>query len=156
LEQFCGASVPEQTGGTTQQLADAAVDWQQVQRYVTNDPRLLAETCVAFLEEVPRKLAEMRQALSDGDAPLLLRAARALRGSAALFTSASICRLAGELESKARRADWAGADEILNTLATELERLRAGIEGHLTELAVAETAERRPGDFPEKTAEKPV
>jgi hypothetical protein len=88
---------------------------------------LLAEVFEVFLEEVPRRLSEMQQAIGDGDAPLLERSARALRGSLSFFPENRALSSLAALEASARLADMLGGRELLALLAAELGLLRAEI-----------------------------
>jgi CheY-like chemotaxis protein len=121
-----------QPGDLRAELGEVTVDWGQVAAYVQHDPNLFREVCRSFLDEVPRKLAEIGQAITDGDATLLVRAARGLRGSIGFFSGNSLGQLAAELEFRGRSADLSKAGDLLAALTVALERLRTLIDKRLT------------------------
>ena len=116
------------------------VDWEQVARFVENRSGLLAEVLEVFLEETPRRLSEMQQAINDGDAPLLERSARALRGSLSFFPENKAQSSLVALEASAHSTDMPGGRELLALLAVELGLLREEIGRRLERLREAGNA----------------
>jgi HPt (histidine-containing phosphotransfer) domain-containing protein len=97
---------------------------------VGGDLDLLREIAVLFADECPRVLQELRNALANGDAPAIGRAAHGLKGSAANFGAVSAVDAAIRIEQSARagRIDEVHPlvellDQTLNTLLAELEQI---------------------------------
>lgn len=86
------------------------------------DQALLAEVATLFLDECPRRLEELRQAVVSGDGPGTERAAHALKGALANFGARTACARAAELETLGRQADLAAAPPVLAALEQELQR----------------------------------
>jgi PAS domain S-box-containing protein len=84
-----------------------------------------------FLETTPLLLAEMRHALTAGDAELLRRTAHTLKGSFWELGYQQAAERARELEEKARRRDLVNVDSIVG----EIESLFVSMQ---TELSIAE------------------
>lgn len=90
----------------------------------------VGELIDTFLEEAPGIFAEMRQALSTGDADSFRRAAHSLKTNAATFGATELAEKAKELEYTARENDLDIGDrlELLDKAyqqaAEELESLK--------------------------------
>ena len=91
---------------------------------VEGDRALLEEMVAIFLEESPRQLAELMEALARSDAPAAERAAHKLRGAVGNFSAPAAAAAAEKAERLARAGDLDGARAAASTLDQELERLR--------------------------------
>jgi HPt (histidine-containing phosphotransfer) domain-containing protein len=87
----------------------------------------VVELVDAFLDEAPQLLAQMRQALADGDAATFRRAAHSLKSNGQTFGAAEFAGLARELEQ-------GGAAGQNATSLDRLEALFAGTAAALKEL----------------------
>jgi signal transduction histidine kinase/DNA-binding response OmpR family regulator/HPt (histidine-containing phosphotransfer) domain-containing protein len=96
-----------------------------------DDPGLWREVIDLFLEETPRLLAQVRDALARHEAPALARAAHTLKGSLLVFRAEPAIQAALEVEAEARAADWTRLDAACHRLEHEIVRL----EGALNRLA---------------------
>jgi histidine phosphotransfer protein HptB len=76
-----------------------------------------------FLAEAPRRLAELRLALADKDNLNFVFVAHAFKGSGAQLGARRLAKICHELEMRGRKVEWAGMEEILGQLQTELDRL---------------------------------
>jgi len=115
---------------------------QKCARDVPPEPIDLAEAIARFggeggvLEELagvlaascPRHLAEMEQALADGDAGRLADAAHGLRGGLGVLTARAAAAAAQAVEEQARQGDLAAAGQALRRLDEELSRLLPRLE----------------------------
>jgi signal transduction histidine kinase/DNA-binding response OmpR family regulator len=90
---------------------------------VDGDTALLTELGSVFLEDCPRRLDDLRQAIAAGDARRAERAAHALKGAASSVGATDAGRLAGELEALGRGVRLPEAAGVLSRLERELERL---------------------------------
>jgi two-component system sensor histidine kinase/response regulator len=119
----------------------APFDRAEALRRVCGNFALLRELAGLFLEDSPKWLGEIRQALRAGDAAGLSRAAHALRGSASSFGARPSAEAAERLEALARDGDLRAAAEGVRALEGTL----AGLRAELAELAQSRTAAPRDG-----------
>jgi PAS domain S-box-containing protein len=118
--------VPSQGADADTEAAahDGIVDRQEILERVGGDPELLREIIEVFLADCPRLWQNVRDALSQGDAAQLSRAAHALKGSVGNFGAKAARAAAERLEHLAGKGDLADAAEIVGKLEKELERLK--------------------------------
>ena len=90
----------------------------------------LQELAALFLQETPKMVAECREALRDGDAPRLRRAAHTIKGSAATFVAERAAAAALRLENLAKAGQLDEAPAALAELEAELERVKPQLTGH--------------------------
>jgi len=88
------------------------------------DAGLLAELVGLFLQDYPRLLTAMREAVARGDAKLLERAAHTLKGAVSNFAAPAATAAALRLEQMGRQANLTQAEEALAALEAELDRLK--------------------------------
>jgi HPt (histidine-containing phosphotransfer) domain-containing protein len=74
---------------------------------VGDDRDALAEIVDAFLEEAPRRLAELRSGLETSDAVVARRSAHTLKSNALTFGAGDLARVCEEIEAAARDGDLA-------------------------------------------------
>jgi HPt (histidine-containing phosphotransfer) domain-containing protein len=91
---------------------------------VGGDKELLEEVAQLFLDTSPHLLAGIRQAVAARDAPALERSAHTLKGSVGNFGAEAAFQAALRLERIGRSRDLSGAEEALQALEGEMERLR--------------------------------
>ena len=93
------------------------------------DAELLAEIVGVFLEDCPRLVASIREAVARGDARLLERAAHTLKGSVGNFGVSAAAAAALRLEQMGRQGELAQAGEACAALDREIERLKPILAG---------------------------
>jgi signal transduction histidine kinase/CheY-like chemotaxis protein/ligand-binding sensor domain-containing protein len=76
-----------------------------------------------FLAEAPRRVAELRLALAAKDNLNFVFVAHAFKGSGAQLGARRLAKLCHELETRGRRVDWPGLEEIVGQLQAEVERI---------------------------------
>lgn len=96
-----------------------------------HDPELLAELIEIFLEDCPRRVAEIQEAISLADPLGLERSAHKLKGAATVFEARSVVELAEELESLGRQGDILSATELLSTLICQIGELTRALQESL-------------------------
>ena len=89
------------------------------------DEELLAEVTTLFLDDVPERLQELREALTAGEARRLERVAHGIKGAAANLAAEATRSAAATLEQLGKAADLDAAAAVLTKLEEEVERLRA-------------------------------
>jgi HPt (histidine-containing phosphotransfer) domain-containing protein len=85
------------------------------------EPDLVVELIDLYLQDAPRRLAVMSEALGNVDWVLLARAAHALKGSSATLGAGQVAQTCAELELLASRF-------LLQEIAVVLARLRQEFE----------------------------
>jgi two-component system, sensor histidine kinase and response regulator len=81
----------------------------------------------AFLNEYPKQVASLSQALERQDTKEIAVAAHALKGAIANFTDGAALQATKALEKVAREGNLSGVNEAYRTLTTELDRLQAAL-----------------------------
>ncbi len=103
----------------TQRLRDLAA---------ATDPSVLAEIYEAFLTSTDGYLANLRQAAQAGNCDGLAKAAHALKGASANIGAKDMAAMAGQLESSGGESATVGAEELIDRLEQEFERVRLEIK----------------------------
>ncbi len=92
--------------------------------WVADDRELLLELVAVFLEDLPARVDELRQAVRAGDPPEVERVAHALKGALANFGARAAYDAASDLEKMGRGNNVRGAPRLLARLERELEQVR--------------------------------
>jgi two-component system, sensor histidine kinase and response regulator len=87
------------------------------------DEDLLRELCQIFLEESPKTLRNLRQALAEGDASAVMRAAHRLKGEVGYLGAGVASQAARKLEDMGRENKLTGAPETMIVLEREISGL---------------------------------
>ena len=94
------------------------------QEQVMYDRELAVEIINLFLGECVDQVAEMQQALADGNLPLLSRVAHTIKGSLGSLHALRSRSYAQDLELAAKRGEGESCGPLLDQLVRELEALR--------------------------------
>jgi HPt (histidine-containing phosphotransfer) domain-containing protein len=92
---------------------------------IDGNQELLREIVRLFLADYPQRLAEIKQAISRGDAEAVARAAHTLKGSAGNFAAQKAFAAAQSMESLGKSGDLSPAQQAFLTLESELALLGA-------------------------------
>lgn len=92
------------------------------------DDELLRELAGLCLDECPKLLAEIREAVGGKDAARLRTAAHTLKGSVATFAADEAAAAALRLEEMGRAGRWDGVGDALAGLEAALDRLRPALD----------------------------
>jgi CheY-like chemotaxis protein/HPt (histidine-containing phosphotransfer) domain-containing protein len=87
------------------------------------DRELLEELARLFLEECPRNIAGMREALQTGDAGLLERLAHTMKGSSASVGAVRVSEASLALEHQSRSGSLADSTEYIERIQQEVDRV---------------------------------
>ncbi|HEU5314920.1 MAG TPA: response regulator, partial [Chloroflexota bacterium] len=104
-------SIPDQAIPAQAILDQTALD--NLRAMGAGDPQFLSELIATFLEDAPRLLAQLRQAVESGDAATVRLVAHGLKSNGAEFGAATFSDLCKTLETKSRAADLDGAAPLL-------------------------------------------
>ena len=110
---------------------DRLLDWNEALRTLKGDRELLKVVVETFLEESPRLLSTIRQALAGGDPSALRIAAHTLKGSMHYFGSTRAYERAFELEKMGQQGKLGDAAETLAALEAEMARLLPALLDYL-------------------------
>jgi HPt (histidine-containing phosphotransfer) domain-containing protein len=91
------------------------------------DREALAELVDAFVDEAPRRLAELRQGADQGDAALAGRAAHTLKSNGLTFGAVEFASLCRRLEVAARKNDLAESHDLIDRVDVEWTRVRRAL-----------------------------
>jgi CheY-like chemotaxis protein/HPt (histidine-containing phosphotransfer) domain-containing protein len=123
IESFAGETAT--AAAAAESVADAPpigeLDWSAAMAAVGDDRELLREVVAALVEECPSLIDEIRQAIDQGDAATLRRAAHTLKGSLRLFGSTDPGEFAFQLEMM-------GAEQALNQAPAVLAQLEQSLQ----------------------------
>jgi HPt (histidine-containing phosphotransfer) domain-containing protein len=89
-----------------------------------DDPAFLRELIDIFLEDSPKRLAEVEASLAQNDGPTLVRAAHTIKGSSSNFGATHLARLALEIEMHGKAGNLPAAAAIVPALKDEFGRVR--------------------------------
>jgi len=103
------------------------IDRQAILDRFEGDQDLLREIIGLFLEDCPRRVSEMRDALARGDSEALQHVAHSIRGSVGNFAAAAAVDAAVQLETMGRTGDMAHADEACAALERQIALLIAAL-----------------------------
>jgi two-component system, sensor histidine kinase and response regulator len=103
--------------------SNPAIDREVILTRVDGDEELLAEIINLFLDDCPKVMAQIDNAIKLRNSELLERCAHRLRGSLDLFASVIGSRAAFELEKSARKNDLSHIDQAASILRNEIDRL---------------------------------
>ena len=106
-------------------MPESSLDRQLALSRVGGDLDLLREIAVLFLDECPRALLEIHQAVAGDDAAKLENAAHSLKGSVANFGASAAVAAALRLEQMGRAQQLVEAPEALRALEQALSKVCA-------------------------------
>ena len=91
------------------------------------EPDVLSEVLRMFVDEVPKRLAQLRDAWQRGDAPAVQRLAHSLKGSTGNIGAAALYGVCRHIDERARTGDLSGVAPLLDALAREYAAVEAEI-----------------------------
>ncbi|MFN8455281.1 MAG: response regulator [Anaerolineae bacterium] len=94
----------------------------------TNTPEMVIELINIYLEDSTERLTKLQQALAENKATELERVAHSFKSSSATFGALGLAALCQELEIMGRTEALAGADEHLQRIQVEFERVKVALE----------------------------
>jgi PAS domain S-box-containing protein len=100
---------------------------EKLNKMVDGDTDFLAELIDTFLEDAPQLLADLRQALEQGDAAGLRLAAHTLKSNSVDFGAATLAKLCQELETMGKAGVLAGANQLVMQAETEYEQVKVAL-----------------------------
>lgn len=98
-------------------------NWAKALEAVGGDRTILKDVIEAILQECPKLLPELGQAIRTGDAATVRRVAHTVKGSLRLFELPFLYCQAAQLEEKGRTVQLENAEEILATIQSGYAKL---------------------------------
>ncbi len=135
IESFCTKNPPPE--GPAMNKPDTKLDFDPnvVLKRVDGDRELLREVASLFLEDTPRLLSDIRNAISCGDSKALERSAHTLKGSIANFGVRVASEAAFGLEQMGRNGDFAHTEDVLTRLEQQVALLGPALESLVNQKA---------------------
>jgi len=121
IESILGAAPEAATRPQPAPSGSNTLDWAEALRGVKEDHALLKVVVEAVLDEAPRLLTAIRQAITAGDAAALRLAAHTLKGSIRHFGETGAFEHACRLEMMGQEGNFGNAEETLTALEREME-----------------------------------
>jgi two-component system, sensor histidine kinase and response regulator len=94
---------------------------------VENDEELLQDICRIFLEESPKLMTQLQEAVTQDDPEALSRAAHSLKGESGYLGAANVSQMAKQLEVMGRDRELAQAPAVLEQLQREMASLSSAV-----------------------------
>ncbi|HUT94750.1 MAG TPA: response regulator [Thermoguttaceae bacterium] len=123
IDEVVGSSTPSDAVPEFPLPEGEGVDWNEALGAMKGDRELLDIVVQAALEEVPRLMEEIRQAIAAGDAAALRLAAHTLKGSIRYFGQGPAYQHAYRLEEMGRDGQLEDAGPTLAALEGDMEQL---------------------------------
>ena len=127
VEEFYGSQADGQASlpPLDQQVVGQAFDEAAALECVGGDAEILTTIAKIFVEESPKRLDDIRDAVRAGDSRSLERAAHTLKGSVAIFGATAASEAARRLEAMGRSRDLMHAEGAYATLEEEIRRVNS-------------------------------
>ncbi|MGA3006922.1 MAG: Hpt domain-containing protein [Opitutaceae bacterium] len=88
----------------------------------------LREIVGIFVEDAPKRIAEIDQSLAAGDTATFVRAAHTIKGASANVGAAALRSVAEQLEHRAKKDGLADVTSLIAELKSEFERAHAALK----------------------------
>ena len=95
---------------------------------IEGDEELLHEMCQIFLENSPKLLQKLQQAIAAGDADAVMRAAHSLKGESSYLQASGTTDAARQLEEMGRTQNLSGAGDTLAVLERQVAGLHLDLK----------------------------
>lgn len=112
------------SGASSDVVLDPAAIAQLRDLQADGEPDVLEELVTMFLSDTARRLAAIRESVSEGRVPEVERAAHALAGGSAVFGAESFISTCRELQRAGREGNLDAVPELVERMEAEFERLR--------------------------------
>ncbi|MBT3200434.1 MAG: Hpt domain-containing protein [Phycisphaerales bacterium] len=93
-----------------------------------DDEDLLSELIGIFLSETPEAIAQIHNAVSNGNPEAIANSAHALKGSLGVLAADNAIQAAQKVETLAKAGDLQGLQEATTALAVEIQRLTTALK----------------------------
>jgi two-component system sensor histidine kinase/response regulator len=125
LNRFCTENAcPDntRTEHANEQYGDCPVDFSIIQK-IYDDEEILKDTVSIFLEEAPKTIKPLAEAIAAGDPNNVKTYAHKLKGLARHVAAGKLTDLLSDLETKGRNAKLKGSKKLFAEIQKELDEL---------------------------------
>ena len=125
------SDIEQALAGSAKPPVTPAASWKRAEALdrIGGDEELLQDLCHIFLEESPKLLQKLQQAVAAGDTDGVMRAAHSLKGEAGYFGADGTSHAARQLEDMGRDKNLSGAGDALAALERDLVILQLELRG---------------------------
>lgn len=116
------------------QNMDASIDRRVLDTLLQNldgDADSLAELIATYLEDAPRQVEALQQAISSGTSGTVERIAHTLKGTSSAFGATILCQTCQKLERSSAAGDLNGAVVSLQEIKAELPRVHSFLSAYV-------------------------
>ena len=99
------------------------MDWAQALHRLGGRSELLRPAADIFIQECPKMMVALRQAITTKDSPGLRRSAHTLKGAADCFAAKAVVAAAARLEAMGRNGNLVDTEDAWTALEQEIDRL---------------------------------
>jgi len=96
-------------------------------RELDGDAQGIGEIVTMFFHDTETRLEQLRQALQQGEAPVVRDLSHGLKGSSGMFGARRLSALCAQVEALAADGDMTAASEVLSQLETEFASVRRAL-----------------------------
>jgi CheY-like chemotaxis protein/HPt (histidine-containing phosphotransfer) domain-containing protein len=122
-----GASQEEETKVSNKEQADNIFDRESLLDRLMGDEELANEILGEFLEDVPRNVTALKEALDNGDAPSIQFQAHTIKGQSANVGGEALCKTAFEIEKAGESGDLETVKARMTELEAQFARLKQAV-----------------------------
>jgi two-component system sensor histidine kinase/response regulator len=116
--------LPKPLHEQAQEVWESAINLDELRVRLDGNDELMGELAQLFLDDAPKQINKIHEAVTNGDARALENAAHALKGSASTLGATRLTALARDLEMQARTKSLECSEEVCLQLEGEWERLK--------------------------------
>jgi HPt (histidine-containing phosphotransfer) domain-containing protein len=92
------------------------------------DSEFLRELIGIYLDDSPKRLAQLEEAIARQDAAMIIRSAHTLKGSSGNFGAEQFAKIAQEIETHAKAGNMAAAAAGMPALKSAFEQVTAALQ----------------------------
>lgn len=100
------------------------IDMDEIFEIMDNDTELIKECFDDFIQEYPRMLENIQQAIASGDAAGLDIHAHKIKGSLRYLAASGTAGIASALEQKGKKGEIEGAEDLYRQLRESCDQLK--------------------------------
>ncbi len=105
----------------------SVLDLEELRQRLDNDEELVAEIVELFLDDTPRQIAALEDALARADGEVVRERAHTLKGTAANMGATELRETAGRMEEAARDGRLGEATELVDSIHRDFAKLRKAL-----------------------------
>ena len=121
---------PKSPGGSADRAAPV-INMDAARARMGGDDALLADMAVMFLEDAPKLLGELAEAMRAEDSETVQRAAHSLKGLASTFSAAHAVEAAAEMEAASHDSNHTSRDRLYSALQESIEQVAEALKASL-------------------------